>query len=137
MSLFVNKEDYGSAIDENLLDDIIDFDDDLLNIAEQEGISEMKSYLNSRYDTAAVFGASGADRNPIVLRYLIDITLYHLHSRINPRKVPELRKDRYKKAMEWLMMVSEQKLNPDLPVPATGTKDYILYSSNPQRNHHI
>lgn len=61
---------------------------------------------------------------------LIDITLYHLHSRINPRNIPDLRKDRYDGnrdaqtlgAIGWLKQVAAGKINADLPniVPEQG-----------------
>lgn len=37
----------------------------------------------------------GDNRNSLIVQYLLDITLYHLHSRINPRNIPDLRKERY------------------------------------------
>jgi hypothetical protein len=44
----------------------------------------------------------GDNRNQQMVNYLIDIILYHLHSRIAPRNIPELRVKRYDDAIAWL-----------------------------------
>lgn len=62
-------------------------------------------------------------RNPQLKACLIDIALYHLHSRINPRNIPELRKERYDGnspeqkggAIGWLKNVAHGLVNADLP----------------------
>lgn len=45
---------------------------------------------------------AGDNRNQQMVNYLIDIVLYHLHSRISPRNIPELRVKRYDDAIAWL-----------------------------------
>lgn len=55
-------------------------------------------------------------RNPIIILYLVDITLYHLHSAITPRNVPENRGLRYDRAIQWLRDVTKLQVNPDLPL---------------------
>lgn len=80
----------------------------------------------------------GDNRNQQIVMYLIDITLYHLHSRINPRNVPELRMIRYDGnnptqnggAIGWLKRVAGGELTADLPsiLPAQGLS--IRYGSN-------
>lgn len=71
----------------------------------------------------------GDNRNQLIVMYLIDITLYHLHSRINPRNIPILRCERYDGknnvlggAIGWLRRVSDGNINATLPeiVPDTG-----------------
>jgi hypothetical protein len=47
--------------------------------------------------------------------YLIDLTLYHIHSRINPRNVPEIRLNRRDEAVKWLGLISDGKITVDLP----------------------
>ena len=68
----------------------------------------------------------GDNRNQQIVLFLIDITLYHLHSRINPRNIPDLRKERYNGndpmdrggAIGWLKSVAHGNVNADLPVIA-------------------
>ena len=65
----------------------------------------------------------GDNRNQQVVLYLLDITLYHLHSRINPRNIPDLRKERYDGnspnqtggAIGWLKKVASGDITADLP----------------------
>lgn len=135
---FIEVEDYETAINENVLDAITETDDELVNKASRAAIELMKGYLNSRYDVVSIFNETGDNRNPVVLMYGIDIALYNLHSRINPRKIPAFRAERYKTAKEWFMDVSEGIINPpDLPVPESGDKDYFHFGSNPRRENHI
>ena len=74
--------------------------------------------------------ALGDNRNALIVQYLLDITLYHLHSRINPRNVPDLRKERYNGndpmdrggAIGYLKSVASGSVNCDIPEidPAQG-----------------
>lgn len=73
---------------------------------------------------------AGDNRNQQIVMYLIDITLYHLHSRINPRNVPDLRKERYDGnnpqqnggAVAWLKRCASGDVTADLPniIPQQG-----------------
>src|ERR1035437_7108150 len=63
----------------------------------------------------------GDNRNQQIVMYMIDIVLYHMHSRINPRNVPQLRMVRYDGmgphqgggAIGWLKGVASGKTNLD------------------------
>jgi hypothetical protein len=65
----------------------------------------------------------GDNRNQEIVQYLLDITLYNLHCRINPRNVPDLRKERFDGnepqqrggAIGWLKNVSAGKIFASLP----------------------
>ncbi len=138
MSTFCTRDDYEAAIRGNILDAIIDFNDGKLDIAESRAISEMGGYLNARYDTEAIFAATGNDRNPLMVMYCVDIALYHLHSVLNPKKVPDHRKERFDQAKQWLADVAAGMINPpDLPRITDGSRDYVLFGSNTKRNNHI
>lgn len=77
-------------------------------------------YVTADQTTAGLFSddeyAPGDTRYPVILMYLKDMALYHIHSNISPQNIPKLREDRYNKAMEWLKMVIKDQANPDLPV---------------------
>jgi phage gp36-like protein len=134
---FITKEDFGTTIRERYLDAITEFDDDILESATNTAIEEIKSYLTNRYDIDEIFNKTGNDRSLIVLMYVKDMTIYHLHSLINPRKIPEHRITRYEQALDWLNKVNNGIINPDLPLMQGGEKNYILYGSNPKRNNHL
>lgn len=101
-------------------------------LAEQMAEAEMIGYLRPRgYDTVVIFAATGAARNPIIIMYLIDMVLYHLHSNIVTRAMPKTRDDRYTAAISWLDKVSRGQLDPDLPViVAADTTPTIQLGSN-------
>lgn len=72
----------------------------------------------------------GDNRNQQVKTYLIDICLYHLHSNINPRNIPQLRIDRYNNAINWCKMVNRGEITADLPEILPTQGQVISYSSN-------
>jgi hypothetical protein len=53
--MFLLEKDYITVIQEDILNDIVRGDRSLLELSEAAAISEMKAYLNMRYDTAKVF----------------------------------------------------------------------------------
>jgi|SRR5690606_31827622 len=128
---FLTNDDYGVQIRTEILDRVKNTD--ALPKAELMAQSEMESYLNGRYDVGQIFNKQGNERHHLILMYLIDITLYHLHSNISPRNVPDLRAIRYEAAIDWLNRVASGKLNPDLPtLPDTDGDYYFSGSSNPK-----
>lgn len=80
----------------------------------------------------------GDNRNQQIVMYLLDITLYHLHSRINPRNIPDLRKERYDGnnamqnggAIAWLKRVASGDLTADLPQIVAQQGMSIRYGSS-------
>lgn len=54
------------------------------------------------YPTDVAYYIAGDNRNQQIVGAIIDICLYHLHSRIAPHNIPALRYDRYKDIKEWL-----------------------------------
>ncbi len=71
----------------------------------------------------------------LVVSYCVDITLFLLHGRINPRKIPELRKDAYEEAIDYFEMLKKgEESPPDLPFLEEG-EEYIPWGSSPQIDH--
>lgn len=52
--------------------------------------------------TNTTYWIQGDSRTQLIVICVIDIVLYHLHSRIAPQNIPELRKRRYDDAIGWL-----------------------------------
>lgn len=69
-------------------------------------------------------------RDQQMVLYLIDIVLYHLHTRIAPRNIPELRVKRYDDAIEWLRMCAEGKVTPNLPLIQPMQGNRIRFGGN-------
>lgn len=133
---FLTDDDYKDQVKDSVLATIIENTSSLRTKAENKAQAQLTSALNVRYDVAAVFAAAGDARNSEVVMYMVDMVLYHLHSRINPGQVPELRKERYQDAMDWMKMVASGKLEPDLPKPSgslEGTKLDVQYGGRAPR----
>lgn len=139
MSAFIVKSDYGTAIRDSVLDSVTETNDDQLDTAEKRAIQLCKDYLAVRFDNDAIFSAEGDNRNEQVVGVVVDIALYYLHRRLNPRKIPSLRKEAFDQALEWLEMVKNGELLPELPIPSNeeDQKELISYGSNPRRTNHI
>ncbi len=115
MSLFLTTADYGLQIRAELRELLTDGNDALLDQSATAAQAEMESYLRGRYDCEAIFAATGSNRNAQLVMYLADMALYHLHSRQNPRNVPQIRQDRYDQAISWLKMARKGELSVGLP----------------------
>ncbi|QCW20345.1 DUF1320 domain-containing protein [Flavobacterium phage FPSV-S1] len=71
-----------------------------VKVADAEGVLS-----NAAHYTA------GDPRNALIKRYTVDIVLYELHSRINPRNIPEFRIQRRDDAIAWLKAVQNPRNN--------------------------
>jgi hypothetical protein len=86
-----------------------------LDGAELAGIEQMSVYLRARFDVAQTCAATGVERNPLIVMYLIDMLLYHLHSNTAGRVIPKGREDRFNAAVTFLTGVNAGNLIPNLP----------------------
>lgn len=136
--LFLNQDDFKKQIKADVLDRIIQNDQSILYESELASIAEMQSYLGVRFDTANIFNRTGTDRNALIVMYAVDILLYHVHSRLNPNQIPQLRVDRYDAAINWLKAAGAGTVTADLPlkpVPeSTTATGNIIYSGEVKRN---
>ena len=57
----------------------------------------------------------GDNRSQQLLMCAIDIALYHVHSRIAPRNIPQIRQDRYNNAIDWLIKANTGTVTAKLP----------------------
>lgn len=138
MSAFILKADYGNIIRQGLLDAIIEADDAKLDSAELEAIAEVKSYLNTRYDIAAIFSAVGGARHPKVVACCCSLALYRVHMLLAPSKVPDYRKEDRKECLQWLRNLQSGLLDdPDLPRPEAPAKIHVGYSSKKKKDYRI
>lgn len=123
--MYLTEQDYKKQITVDQLTQVTQNDPLARQDAELTALEEMQSYLRSTpYDVAATFALTGADRNPLITMFLVDMTLYHLHSAVAPRNIPTVRITRYEAATAWLKSVQAGKLSPNLPLtppPTDGT----------------
>lgn len=74
------------------------------------------------------FWTQGDNRDQKIVQAVVDIVLYHLHARISPRNIPELRVIRYKGRSEEIIATKN-----GIMYPETSAKGYIqslLYEYN-------
>lgn len=119
---FLTEQDYKPQIRNWILNVVTQNDPMARQKAELAAQVEMESYLRSRYKVEEIFNKQDTDRNYLLVLYLVDMAIYHLHSNISPENIPEIRYVRYKSAIEWLNKVATDKLSPDLP-EITGGED--------------
>lgn len=96
------------------------------------------SATTGNYPDNTAYWVKGDNRNQQIVMYMIDIALYHLHSRINPRNIPEVRMIRYDGAnafqsggaIGWLKKVASGDVTAALPsiTPQQGVS--IRWGSN-------
>jgi len=116
---FLKEEDYQVQVRQWVTNILTDGGVTLLQRAEMAAQEEMESYLSNRFDMAKVFDPAQdeAERNALVVMYMVDIAVYHLHANITPNDVPEVRQVRYDNAMAWLRKVNKGEITPNLPIP--------------------
>jgi phage gp36-like protein len=139
---FITKTDYESSIHAEILDAVTRQDDSILDIIANQAMEEVASYLAGRYDTAAIFAEEDTGRHPLILSITKDVVLYHLHAIHNPARFPQIRQDRYDRAIDWLKGVQRGDINPvGLPLKehtdgTEGAENTFQISSNTKRQNH-
>ncbi len=130
MQNFIDLTDYDASIHKEILDSLLrqgtaDYDPQIVEICEDRAVSEMRSYLNKKYDCNKIFEARGAGRHALVLMFAVDIAIYHIFCQHNPYKMPKIRQDRYDRAIEWLkgVMRGDVTIDGAPPLPADELED--------------
>ena len=109
--IFLTLNDYDKQIRSENLDRVIDSNSVILDDAEASSILKIKGYLDGRFDMDVEFAKTGSDRNALLITLTVDLVLYDVLSRINPRNIPELRMQRRDEATDLLKNTNEEKLN--------------------------
>ncbi|MDE6282412.1 MAG: DUF1320 domain-containing protein [Muribaculaceae bacterium] len=136
--MFIDTEDYKVVIGDAALKVVSQSSPENIANAEAEAIEEISGYLRPVYDTAAIFAASGNDRNRLIVMYTADIVLYHLTASQPQKMGSEIRKERYERAIKWLEGVQAGKIVPDLPIAVSddGNAGFgTSYHSFPKLRH--
>lgn len=112
---YIEQTDYKSQIkDANLLNMIND-SSAIREEAEDSAIAQVRDYLYERFDTDAIFSATGTSRHAYLLRCVKNIVLYILHQRLPKRIVPEHIARDYQETLNYLERIADGKIAPDLP----------------------
>ena len=137
--MFLTKEELKSAIYAYQISEITETDDDIVQMAIDAAVSEMKGYLRINYDTDKVFNTTGADRNALVLELCKNIAVWYIIRLCNVDMLHEHVKERYDRAIDWLKQVASGDIAPDLPVITNDTtgqaQTRFRFGSHPKFNH--
>ncbi|MDR1865982.1 MAG: DUF1320 domain-containing protein [Bacteroidales bacterium] len=134
--MFITNDDYDLQAREEILQ-LLDgtADKSILRIAERMATDQIGQYISGRYDTEFIFSRQGEDRNYFIVMITIDIALYHAWSKRAPRKMPELRAQRYQDALDWLKSVGDGTISTGLPqAPEDEYQGDILIQSKYKPN---
>lgn len=92
------------------------FPDDLLNGANYWGIGVAYSVPVNTDIRNIVYWLAGDNRSQQLITYMVDILVYHIHKRIAPRNIPDIRCKAYDDAKSWLKMCAKGDVTAKLPV---------------------
>ncbi len=103
-----------------------------------EAMSEVASYLNSRYNIAEEYIKTGTSRNTMIIKLVRDIALYNCYNISNPVNMPESRVQKYKDTISYLKDVQAEKASIEGLIrldSSSGTgSSYIRFGGNKKRN---
>lgn len=147
--MFLTEQDMPSTIYSYQIDQITEGNDDILLMAMAAAEEEVRSYLTGnnmrewhdgrlRYDTEAIFTATGADRNPIILRHCATVAKWWLVDLCNADAIMEQVKDRYDRSIKWLRMLSKGEVTvSSLPTISeeTNNRQPFGFGSREKFNH--
>lgn len=137
--MFLTSTDFKETIKDEILIDIQDGDTEALPESIESAVDIVAGYLNGIYDTTEIFNKTGTARNKTIVALTLDIALYRLHKRTNPRQIPEIRRVAFEDALAMLAKIQKRDVNPvGLPayVNEDGNAETISrYGSNQKMNH--
>lgn len=135
---FIESADLSSAILIDELNQITRNDDTVIDQAILAAEAEMRAYLYDSFDVDMIFTKTGADRNALLVRYCVDITVWFIVSTTQAGQNLSDREARYDRACRWLKMVMKSETYADLPRRVETEQDHIFTgSSNPKRNNYF
>jgi phage gp36-like protein len=131
---YITLSDFNLVIQPTLLNQVVGTQSATLDLAVDIAMSEAQSYLIQKYDIIGEYSLTGVTQSRCIelLVRICDIALYHIHSRIAPSNVPELRKVRYDNSIKWLKDCAVGNVTPNLARldPESGSR--IRFVSNPR-----
>jgi phage gp36-like protein len=113
--MFITTEELKSVAYSYQLQQIVENDETIIQMAIDAAIEEARSYLTARYDCNAIFSATGGDRNPLILELCKDIALWYIVRLSNVDMLYENVKERYDRAIDYFNRVAKSLISPNLP----------------------
>ena len=136
--MFITVQEMKTVIYDHVMDDISANDDATVQQCIEAAVSEMKSYLASRYDVERIFRAEGNDRDPLILEDTKVIAVWNLIRLSNSELIYEQWRERYDRVIDFLKQVAEGSITPALPIATDEQGNPIIksrFGSNPKFQH--
>lgn len=136
-AFFIVKDVLARIRDEHR-NDLTDNTESIELTCEGQAIAKVKSYLHGRFDVDAMYAQTGDSRNPLLVLHTLNVFVYLLYRRLNPRKMPDEVKDDHSETLEWLAMVANGKVNPAftaLPDDQSSSTDLRFGGATPLGGH--
>lgn len=152
--MFIELDELKTVAYAYQLQQITEEDDEIILQAIATAVEEAKSYItpNSQkawqdgrplYDVEAIFLATGASRNPLILQFTKVIALWHVIQLSNVDLIYEHVKERYDRARAWFKELGSGKVNagslpllePDPSDPNTEEELPFRFGSRKKFNH--
>ena len=155
--MFLTTEEMKDVLYSYQADEIAEGDEQIIENGILAGVSEVRSYFTAsnqkqwsdgrpRYDINQIFGATGSDRDPFVLRMCKTVAAWNICELANVDIIYDRVKERYQnviKTLEKIAGIGDYKdsptLTPDLPTiqpdPEEGGQKPFRYGSRPKFNH--
>lgn len=150
--MFLEPTDLGQVIYGYQTNQITEGNNDIVLQAIYAGIEEAKSYLTPNtnsitafdgkllYDVEAIFGATGLDRNALILQHTATIAKWHLIQLCNADIIYQQAKESYDRAVSWLMNIAKGIINlsslPQLTINPETEEKYPFYSGSRTKFNH-
>lgn len=136
--MFITPDELKTVMYTYQVSEITENDTDIAQMAIDAAVGEMKGYLR-RYDTSAIFTATGTDRNPLIMELCKSMAAWYLIRLANVDMLYSQIKERYDRAVAWLTKVADGGLYPELPLITTESgqvQTTMRTGSQPKFNHH-
>lgn len=147
---YLEKADYTISVSHTHLDEILSAavsgsgkaEDVVRQEAEDTAEAQIRSYTQAKYDVATEFAKTAPDatRARMIIKCMVDISLYHLHFTINPRNIPKLRADAYDNCIEHLKAIQKGTMvlvgvdEVESPLNHTFINSQIKFVSKPHQD---
>lgn len=81
--------------------------------SEDTAEAEINAYLSANYDTATEFALDSPDatRNKLIMRCMVNLSLYNIFHSVSPRDIPEMRKRLYDDCIAMLKAYRDGNLD--------------------------
>ncbi|TYO91976.1 phage gp36-like protein [Elizabethkingia miricola] len=122
--MFIQPEELGTTIYNYQIEQITEGDESIVIQAIQSAESELRAYLVAnnkrewkdgriRYDVGKILAATGADRNPLLVRHCATIAKWYIAELCNADYIYEHCKERYDRAVTWLNKLAKGDITLD------------------------